>query len=109
MFGHSFGFDNASGGSAKSKPSNVNVTVNPVLTGTATSGSTLSVTTGSWTGSPSSYTYQWRRNSTVIAGATASTYVLTATEVGQLITVHVVASNGTNSGSANSNAIGPIA
>lgn len=74
-------------------------TVLPVISGTATSGSTLTTTNGTWTNSPTSFTYQWTRadTSTSISGATASTYVLTATDVGHTITVSVTATNASGS------------
>jgi hypothetical protein len=40
-------------------PSN---TVAPVVSGTANIGNTLTTTTGTWTNTPSSYTYQWQRD-----------------------------------------------
>lgn len=56
----------------------------PVLTGDANvDGSTLSITTGTWTGSPTSYTYQWSScDSTTFAcapipGATEPTFLVT--------------------------------
>jgi hypothetical protein len=36
----------------------------PVVTGTARTGNTLTTSDGSWTGSPTSYTYQWKRSAT---------------------------------------------
>src|SRR6185312_9685008 len=64
-------------------------TVAPAISGTARDGSTLSVTQGTWTGTPSvTYAYQWRRcdsagaNCADIAGATAATYALTSSDVG---------------------------
>jgi hypothetical protein len=71
----------------------------PVVTGTARKGETLSTTTGSWTKSPTSYTYQWKRSSTidgyyeVIPYANSSWYVLTDSEISKYIKVSVVASN----------------
>src|SRR6202043_2775373 len=47
----------------------------PTISGTAQVGQTLTATTGVWTHNPTSFTYQWNRAGTAIAGATASTYV----------------------------------
>lgn len=84
-------------------------TVLPAITGTATSGDTLTASTGTWTESPTSYTYQWRdcngsgalcRN---ITGATASTYFVQVSDVSKTIRVIVTATNGNGSASATSN------
>lgn len=84
-------------------------TVAPVVTGTATQGQTLSTTNGTWTNSPTGYTYQWKRNGASIGGATANTYVLQVADVGATILCVVTASNGFGSASAASNSVGPIA
>jgi hypothetical protein len=65
----------------------------PVISGTATVGSTLSSTNGNWTYVPTSYTRQWRRGGVNIAGATAATYVLVAADSGTTITMQLVAHN----------------
>ena len=53
-------------------------TVLPEISGLAVIGNILTVTTGTWTGNPSSitYTYQWQRLGVDISGATSSTYTL---------------------------------
>ena len=73
-------------------------TVLPAITGTATEGETLTASTGTWSNSPTSYTYQWYANGVAISGAVASTYVLTAAEIGTTITVKVTAYNEGNAG-----------
>jgi large repetitive protein len=89
-------------------------TVAPAVSGTAKQGQTLSTTIGTWTGGSLTYAYLWYRcdagetNCVSIAGATAATYVVTATDVGHYIISIVVASNNTGSARANSNAIGPM-
>jgi hypothetical protein len=85
-------------------------TVAPAISGIQTVGQTLSVTTGSWTNFPTSYTYQWKRGVTNI-GAGASTYLLVSADAGQSITCVVTASNvpfGAGTGQA-SNAVTPAA
>lgn len=83
--------------------------VAPVISGTGTEGNTLTVTSnGTWANSPTSYTFQWKRGGTNIAGETGSTYLLSATDVGTNITCAVTATNAGGSASATSNAIGPI-
>lgn len=74
-------------------------TVAPVLSGTATAGQTLSCTTGTWSGSPTSFSYVWKRSdiAQTISGATASTYVLTSTDVGHTITCSVTGINSAGS------------
>ena len=72
------------------------------------SGRVLSTTNGSWTGSPTSFAYRWRRcdaagaNCTDIAAATATTYTLVAADVGSTIRAVVSATNAAGSGSATS-------
>lgn len=64
----------------------------PTISGTATQGQTLTATTGTASGSPT-YALQWKRNGTAISGATGTTYVLQAADVGATITVTSTASN----------------
>ena len=82
----------AVGNSYGSAPVN---TVAPVVTGTAAFGSTLTTTNGTWLGAPApTFTYQWFRSpSTSISGATSSTYVLVAGDVGFGIFCQVRATN----------------
>jgi hypothetical protein len=68
-------------------------TVVPVISGTTTVGQTLSTTTGTWLYSPTSYTYQWKRDGVSIGSATNSTYLLADADGGTAITVEVVANN----------------
>jgi hypothetical protein len=77
-------------------------TVLPVISGTLAIGQTLTTTDGTWTNSPISYTYQWKRNGANIGGATAPTYALTASDPGTTITVTVTATNASGSASATS-------
>lgn len=85
-------------------------TTAPTITGTPTQGQTLTATNGSWSATPDSYTYQWNRAGVAISGATASTYVLAAGDVGNTITVTVTAIKaGYTSGTATSAATAAVA
>ncbi|HEY0902813.1 MAG TPA: Ig-like domain repeat protein [Marmoricola sp.] len=64
----------------------------PTIGGTPAVGRTLTVDPGSWgTGETPTYTYQWRRDASDIAGATAATHVVTTDDVGHTLTVVVTA------------------
>ncbi len=71
----------------------------PRSRGTAQQGDTLTTTNGSWTGSPTSYAYQWQDCNTsgascsTISGATSSSYTLASGDVGHTIRVAVTATN----------------
>ena len=81
-------------------------TVAPVISGSTTLGSTLTSTTGTWTGIPTpTYSYQWKRNGSNIGGATASTYVTTLADSSANITCDVTATNTGGSVTAGSNTI----
>jgi len=69
-------------------------TVNPTITGTPAVGSTLTATSGTWTGTaPITYEYQWERNGADIVGATAATYLVDALDEGTNLQVKVTATN----------------
>src|ERR1700736_2566984 len=72
----------------------------PTISGTAQVGQTLTATTGTWTHNPTSFTYQWNRAGGAISGATASTYVPVTGDLGNTLTVSVVATNSGGSSSA---------
>lgn len=84
-------------------------TVPPAVTGTAVVGQTLSTTNGTWTNSPSTFSYQWYRGATLISGATSSTYTLVQADAGNTSNIKcvVTASNGL-SASADSNTVAQI-
>src|SRR4051812_48830232 len=71
----------------------------PTISGTPTQGQTLSATTGSWTGSPTSYSYQWQRCDSAggscasISGATQASYTLVQADVGATLRVAVSATS----------------
>ena len=83
-------------------------TATPTISGAMIEGEVLSVTEGKWTGSPTSYTYQWQRCGTTGAGCTSvsgaihSTYSLSSSDVGHTLRVVVKATNAGGTGSADS-------
>jgi hypothetical protein len=94
-------------------------TVAPSLFGGAVQGVRLSATHGSWSGSPIAYRYAWEDcNSagaacTAIGGATQSSYVLRAGDVGHTVRVLVMASTSSGdvgqAGSAHTAVVASIA
>jgi hypothetical protein len=89
-------------------------TVPPAISGADIEGDTLQSTTGSWEGAPKSYAYRWQSCDTsgescvTIAGATSSTYRLTASDVGDAVRVTVTATNAGGSTPATSSATAAI-
>ena len=85
----------------------------PNLFGTATSGQTLTATTGTWTGTPTiTYSYQWVRGASTNVGTNSSTYTLVGADVGNTMHVTVTATNSAgnaNASSANTATVGAIA
>ena len=74
----------------------------PVITGSARTGETLSVSRGSWTSAPTAsttYAYQWKRATTAdgsyenITSAVSNTYELTDSDIGKFIKASVTATN----------------
>jgi hypothetical protein len=83
-------------------------TTPPTIGGSAIEGETLTASTGTWTGSPSGYAYQWQDcdgsggSCKNISGASTSTHPLGAGEVGDTVRVVVTATNGGGSVGATS-------
>jgi len=71
----------------------------PTISGTKRTGETLTAFRGSWTGSPTSYSYQWKRANTAtgtysnISSAVSNLYVLTDDDIDKFIKVAVSATN----------------
>ena len=87
----------------------------PQISGTTVVGQTLTETHGTWSGAPSSFTYQWERcdaggiNCQAIAGAVSASYVLTNDDVGHTLRVLETASDAGGAGSpASSGASGIV-
>ena len=89
-----------------SLPASPTISSSPTITGIARTGSTLTASSpGSWTGSPTSYAYQWQRATSGgsysnIPSATSSSYDLTDTDIDKYIKVSVIATNSVGSSSA---------
>jgi hypothetical protein len=92
-------------GSPPAAPTN---TAPPAISGSALAGDTLSASVGTWTGSPTSYAYQWEDCDaaggacSVVAGATSPSYTLLASDVGHTMRVVVTAANAGGSTPASS-------
>lgn len=80
----------------------------PTISGTPKVGQTLTANEGSWTGNPTSYSYQWQRCDVDVAtcssvvGATAKTYAVGVADLGYRLRVAVTARNAKGSATANS-------
>jgi hypothetical protein len=83
-------------------------TAEPTISGTAAQSSLLTASPGSWSGTVTSFSFQWRRcgsdggnsdasNCAVISGATSTTYTVAAGDVGFRLRVVVTATNGNDS------------
>lgn len=82
----------------------------PTISGTEEQGQTLTATAASHTGNPTpTETWQWERSGAAISGATSSTYLLAAADVGETITVVQTETNAIGSDVAESAATGTIA
>jgi hypothetical protein len=90
-------------------------TVLPAISGTTTEGQTLSVSTGTWTASPTGYAYQWEdcnasgESCSGISGASTTSYTLSTSDVGHTLRVIVTATNEGGSTPATSTATALIA
>jgi hypothetical protein len=79
-------------------------TAPPIVSGTDQEGSTLTESHGTWTNSPTSYSYQWQRcdssgaNCISISGASAQTYLLAGSDVGHTLRIQVWATNSRGTG-----------
>lgn len=89
-------------------------TTPPIISGQSHVGSTLHVTSGSWTGAGLSYAYQWNRcdaaggNCTSITNATGESYSLGKDDLGHVLTATITATDPGGTASTTSNAIGPV-
>jgi Domain of unknown function (DUF4082)/Fibronectin type III domain/Glycosyl hydrolases family 16 len=83
----------------------------PVVTGTVATGQTLSTSNGTWTNSPTGYSYEWQDCATdgtdcsSIPSATSSTYTVASGDAGHTITAVVTAANTSGSSSASASPV----
>jgi hypothetical protein len=78
----------------------------PKISGTPSLGSTLSCSSGTWTGVPApTFAYAWLRNGSVIGGAAGSTYTVAAADELHLVSCRVTATNSEGSAASTSNAV----
>ena len=81
----------------------------PVIAGEVYLGHQLMCSPGTWEGYPApTYTYQWRRGSTNIPGATANTYTTVDLDLVQFITCNVTGTNASGNATRLSTQAGPI-
>ena len=82
------------GSGSASRPA---VLTSPQVVGTPTAGQVLTASPGTWSGAPTSYTYEWRRcdstgaSCVAIPNATTSTYTLTPDDIGTTLSLVVTA------------------
>jgi hypothetical protein len=81
----------------------------PTVSGTPKVGQTLTATPATFTATPDSTTSQWLANGAAIAGATGTTYTLTAAQVGKTITYSTTATRGTETATATSTPTAAVA
>ncbi len=78
----------------------------PVVTGTATRGSTLTTSNGVWANGPTTYAYGWQRCDSsgaacvAVDGATSNTYVTVSSDIGSALRAVVTATNAAGSTTA---------
>lgn len=89
-------------------------TARPTITGDARVGESLTATEGTWSGTPTSFSFQWQRcdiDAIVcgnVPGATGRSYGVRAADVGFRVRVEVTARNANGSGTARSAASGIV-
>ena len=75
----------------------VNTTPPALSYGQRVGGDLASTDDGSWTGSPTSFTYQWYRDATPISGETSNSYFLDTPDEDKYVSCQVTAINATGS------------
>lgn len=105
VLGAVFGQPGSSRAASTAAPTNKTL---PTISGVPEGGQTLTAKRGTWTGSPTSFSFAWSRCDTNgatcagISGATAKIYTVTDADVGHTLRVTVTARNATGAGHATS-------
>jgi hypothetical protein len=90
------------------------LTTPPTVSGSTVQGQALRASNGLWSGSPTSYAYQWKQcdssgnNCTNIGGAKSSSHTLASNDVGRTLRAVVTATNNRGSNSATSAQTGAV-
>ena len=77
----------------------------PSIAGTPAIGELLQASVGGWSGSSLTYHYQWLRDGVAIPGATSMSYRVSTNDSGHRLSVEVIASDGSTTVSAASQAV----
>jgi surface antigen len=72
-------------------PAPMSATVRPAVTGTAKVGQRLTASTGTWSRTGLSFSYQWLSDGTAVGGATTATYAVRAADANRVVSVQVTA------------------
>lgn len=80
-------------------------TVAPVVSGNPTVAWRLNCDTGTWSGNPTSYAYQWMSGGLPISGAVGATHILTDDDAGTSVSCQVIATNAQGNGVALANGL----
>jgi hypothetical protein len=102
-------------GGAVTPPAAPTLVSAPLVSGLAQEGQTLTVSTGTWNGSPTAYAYQWVRcdssgsGCVPIASGTGAGYAATSADVGSTLRADVTASSGAGSTTASSSTTALVA
>lgn len=108
--GYRLGYYSATATSAKARISSAFGTVGtPTISGSATIGSELVGSTGSWNPAPTAFSYQWYADGVAIAGATKTRFTVTSAQAGRtLVFTAVGRRSGYASTDVRSAGFGPI-
>lgn len=111
VLGAAFGQPGSGRAASSAAPTNKTL---PTITGITEAGETLTANRGTWTGTPTSFSFAWTRCDTsgnacvAIPGATAKIYTAIDTDVGHTLRITVTARNAGGAGHATSTPTGIV-